>query len=468
VALAQSINIGSAQGNQGAQVTIPVSLSAGTAQIAGTQNDVAFEAAAKIAPKDPGKCSLQKPTKVCTTDADCTAVANDFCAKAPDCSVNPAISKGGTAFSFRPPGCSYEQGSCTGIRALVLALDNADPIPDGSDLYTCVVNIAADAANGDYALTASGVVLSDPDGGSVTPADPPAQNGKVTVGGGGGEPTPTPTIPAAVCDAPAVQAGTVQATPGTQVTVGVTLKAGTAQVAGTQNDLVFDAKAKVVAKDPGKCSLQKPTKVCTTDADCTAVAEDFCAKAPDCSVNPEINKGGTAFSFRPTGCSYEKGTCTGIRALVLALDNADPIADGATLYTCNVSVASDADSTYPLSMSGVILSDPDGGAVPNASACSGAVVAGGEVEPTATPTEGEEEPTPTATATPPPVPTNTAPAVATSTPTTKPPATNTPGGGVADWDDDDGCQIATRSNGSVAWMLLIPAVGLLVLRRRSR
>jgi len=44
-----------------------------------------------------------------------------------------------------------------------------------------------------------------------------------------------------------------------------------------------------------------------------------------------------------------------------------------------------------------------------------------------------------------------------------------PGGApTVSYDDDDGCQIATRSHGSVAWMLLIPAVGLLVLRRRSR
>ena len=75
-------------------------------------------------------------------------------------------------------------------------------------------------------------------------------------------------------------------------------------------------------------------------------------------LNPNIDKDATSFAFRPNGCSGE--TCTGIRALVLATDNVDPIPDGAVLYTCKVTVAADADATYPLDVTGVILSDPAG------------------------------------------------------------------------------------------------------------
>ena len=57
-------------------------------------------------------------------------------------------------------------------------------------LYTCKVNIAADAASGDYPLTISGVILSDPNGNLVARAT--GVSGTVTVSGGV-EPTLTPT-----------------------------------------------------------------------------------------------------------------------------------------------------------------------------------------------------------------------------------------------------------------------------------
>jgi hypothetical protein len=63
--------------------------------------------------------------------------------------VNDAIEKGGTSFAFQPSGCTAGT-DCTGVRALVLALDNVDPIPTGSVLYTCQVAIAGDAADGDF------------------------------------------------------------------------------------------------------------------------------------------------------------------------------------------------------------------------------------------------------------------------------------------------------------------------------
>jgi hypothetical protein len=405
VALAQTIIVGNASGDAGQQVTVTVTLSTGGQNVAGTQNDIGFQPEARIAAKATGK---------------------------PDCAVNGDIGKGATSFAFRPSGCSGE--TCTGLRALVLATDNVDPIPDGSVLYTCKVNIAAGAAGGDYALAVTGVIMSDPDGNAIAGAT--GQNGTVTVSGGGEPPTPTP-VPPAPCDAPAIQVPTFDGQPGTTVEFNVTLLAGTNQVAGTQNDIGFQPKARIAAKATGK---------------------------PECAVNGDLGKGATSFAFRPSGCSGE--TCTGIRALVLATDNVDAIPDGSVLYTCKVTVAADADSTYPLAVTGTILSDPEGNAIAGVTGCNGAVVAGAVEVPTATPTESVQ---PTATPTPAAEATATSTVAPTSTPTVKPAPTNTPGGGgTVSFNDDDGCQIATRSNGSVAWMLLIPAVGLLVLRRRSR
>lgn len=104
------------------------------------------------------------------------------------------------------------------------------------------------------------------------------------------------------------------AVPGSQVQISVTLHSGGAQVAGTANTLTFDnTDVRLNLKANGK---------------------------PNCSVNPDINKGGTSFGLQPPGCSGS--ACTGVKALVLALDNTDVIPDGSQLYTCNVNVAATA------------------------------------------------------------------------------------------------------------------------------
>src|SRR6185369_12533310 len=82
----------------------------------------------------------------------------------PDCTVNPAIDKMATAFSFRPPGCGA--AACTSIRALVVSVSNTDPIPDGAVLYTCNANVAA-GATGRFPLTVAGVHMSTPDGAAL-------------------------------------------------------------------------------------------------------------------------------------------------------------------------------------------------------------------------------------------------------------------------------------------------------------
>jgi MYXO-CTERM domain-containing protein len=216
---------------------------------------------------------------------------------------------------------------------------------------------------------------------------------------------------------------------------------------------------------------------CTTDQECidsTGVADDKCG-VPDCTANDAIKKEATAFGFLPAGCS---GTaCTGVRALVFGIKASTAnklIPDGSVLYTCNVAISATAeDGTYPLTISNVVMSypSPPGGQIPGAAGDSGSVVVGVPPGPTNTPAEQPTntpvvEATNTPTVTPVPVlPTATATAAATRTAT----PSATPSSGVVPvcptCEDDDGCQIGASGHGP-AWLLLIPAIGLLAMRRR--
>jgi hypothetical protein len=133
------------------QQLVPVSarLFSGGAQVVGTQNTITFD----------------------NTNVTLNVTSNG---KA-DCTVNPAINKGGTSFGLQPPRCTG--GACNGVKALVLALDNADVIPDGLVLYTCRVNVAANAT--DSILTISGVELSNAAGVPVVGGS--GVNGGITV-----------------------------------------------------------------------------------------------------------------------------------------------------------------------------------------------------------------------------------------------------------------------------------------------
>ena len=154
-----SVDVGSASGAAGQQVTCAVSLSTAGLMVAGVQDDIAFD-------------SINTPV---------AATAGGR----PDCAVNPSINKESTVFAFQPSGCSG--AGCTAVRALVLSFSNVDPIPDGSVLYTCNVDISPGAAAGSYPLVVSNVGMSTPDG---QPIDSTGTDGAIIVTGG---PSPTPT-----------------------------------------------------------------------------------------------------------------------------------------------------------------------------------------------------------------------------------------------------------------------------------
>lgn len=156
--------------------------------------------------------------------------------------------------------------------------------------------------------------------------------------------TPLPTQtrqPTATFAVPPVQirVGSATGASGTQVSVAVTLHTAGFAVAGTQNDIGFDAQTPIAVRANGH---------------------------PDCTVNPDIGKTGTAFAFRPNGCTGGVD-CTALRALVLGIDNTEPIADGAVLYTCRVAIAAQASAgTYPLLITpfDTLASDPEGNLLP--------------------------------------------------------------------------------------------------------
>jgi hypothetical protein len=376
---AQSIVL-SATGAAGETGTLTATLTTGGASIAGTQNDIAFPASGPIADLD----------------------------GSPDCTVNRAINKGGTSFAFLPAGCSGS--ACTGVRALVLALNNVNPIPDNSVLYTCNLSIAA-SASGTLTYANSNVVLSDPAGAKVTPAT--GVDATLNLPGGAcPDPRPAPAGPGIWIPDQTLAGGA------TTATISVTLAAGGAEIAGTQNDLTFPSGGVIPTVDG----------------------------SPDCAVNPDIKKGGTSFAFLPPGCSGS--ACTGMRALVLALNNVTAIPDGSVLYTCNVTLSGATTTWTP---ENVVLSDPSGAKVTATGNQDGILcVSSGEATATPTATEIPTEAPPTLT------PTEVAP---TETPTLAPPSIV---------EDEGGCQIGAAGHGSSGWLLLVPMVGLLALRRRGR
>jgi MYXO-CTERM domain-containing protein len=302
------------------------------------------------------------------------------------------------------------------------------------------------------------------------------------------------------------------------------------EVAGTQNDITFSggigAAIEIQAK-AGKCSVTKATS-CFVDGDCPE-GETCKGVAPNCTVNPDIDKTGTSFAFQPPNCQGE--ACTGIRALVLSLSNTDAIPSGSVLYSCLVDIKGTASSgtTYPLTCSNAGSSDPDGVAlstkctdggvtvgtetpsttlsadiddtttiIPVASTAgfptSGAIQIGDEII-TYTGIEGNTftgatrgaagttaaahsagaavtqvaspaTPTPTSTPTVTETPSVGVTATSTATPTNTKKATNTPGGSTGH--DDDGCAVTAPASSASGWMLLLPAAALLWIRRRSK
>jgi hypothetical protein len=388
------IALSSAIAEPGDQVTFTATLFGGSIIVVGTQNDIAFDG----------------------TDTPIAAKAGG----GPDCSVNPDINTT-ASFAFLPLGC--EGVACTGVRAAVSSLEDTAPIPDGSILYTCKLNISPAARRNFYRLEASEVILSGPSGDRVPGA---SVSGEIYIRF---PPPPTPVEPGI-----RIVIGAVRGSPGEQVALGVTLRTGGQDVEGVQNDIIFDpGSAPIAARASGE---------------------------PDCSGNPDISKEGTVFSFLPSGCSGVE--CNTLRAIVVSFENLAPIPDGAVLYTCKIAIAADAATgTYPLILSNIAVSSSTGQRFSDVSGENNVVAVGG--------IDDGHSPGPT-------VPSTATPAGVAPQPTAS--ATGTPrlaGAEEADAtaDDGDGCSIdrsaAKREHRGLprSLVLFLPAAGLLGIRRRS-
>jgi len=295
---AASIDIGTASGAAGDDVTVAVSLRTMGAAVLGTQNRIEFGRETPIG-----------------------AMANGQ----PDCAANPAIHKNATGFRFLPLGCD-PAADCAAVRAVVLAFDNLDAIPDGATLYTCRIAIADDAATGTYPLRNTQVGASAANGETVQTT---GTDGSIEVVEVVEEPVAS------------IDIGSATGSPGTETTVEVTLRLLTtppAEIAGVMNDITFDPLTPI------------------------AVAEN--GTRPDCTLNSDIALGVDSFSFLPQGCTPGLD-CTGVHALVLAAGEGNPLPDGATLYTCTMAIAANAPfGMYPLHASEPRASGPQGEVLP--------------------------------------------------------------------------------------------------------
>jgi hypothetical protein len=246
-----------------------------------------------------------------------------------------------------------------------------------------------------------------------------------------------------------ISIGYAVARPGEEVVVDVVLDSADIDVAGIQNDILFEPASPIAARADGR---------------------------PDCSVNPAIDKPGTSFAFQPPACDPGR-TCSAVRALVLSLDNVDPIADGVVLYSCRVVVdAEEPAAPHFLSCSNEGASDPFGDALTMTCRSGEILLPGDSPRPTLTRTP---TPTPTATWTPPPTldartqgtPTGTRGSMypspesrSTRTPAALPltPTPGLPDESAESGRDSGGCSVG--GGASNAWLLLAPLL-LLVARR---
>jgi hypothetical protein len=131
------IKIGSATGSPGGAVNVAVSLKTGGHTVVATQNDIVFDPHIPIASTPGGR---------------------------PDCRVNPDIDKIAAA-GFQPLHCMPGR-DCSSAQVIIFTV-NVDPIPDGSELYTCTIQLAADLPLGTYPLHNADVRAADPKGAAV-------------------------------------------------------------------------------------------------------------------------------------------------------------------------------------------------------------------------------------------------------------------------------------------------------------
>jgi len=372
-----TLEVGSATIGAGGSGTVDIVLNAGSNEVAGTENELDWDTAA---------------------------------IQVGDCTVNEAIDKT-LQKTFRPtdPACTPGE-DCESFKGIIINFSDLSPIADGATLYTCNVNVAADAAPGEYGVNCTLPGSSDPDGNSF---DTACNSGTIVVP-----------------EEPQVQLSLnmIEAIPGGTGTLEISLDIlKDVEVAGTENELAWNT---------GELSVS------------------------NCVVNEAIDKD-LQSTFRPADCT-EGVDCNEFKGIIINFSDLSAIPDGSLLYSCDVGIAGGTTAAvlsgateFTIACNNPGSSNPDGESL--ITTCNDAIV--NVVDPT---------PTPTATETPTEEPTATEGTVDTPTPeptaTSDVPATSTPIPRI----DDDSCQIVAPVSSSLGWILMMPAAVLFRLRRRNR
>ncbi|HVO24632.1 MAG TPA: MYXO-CTERM sorting domain-containing protein [Candidatus Margulisiibacteriota bacterium] len=319
-----------------------------------------------------------------------------------------------------------------------------DPPLSGSVMVgTLSVPIPA-GATGSYQVQLSKVSAGDSGGNKVTLT---ATNGTISLGGA--EPTLTPTTPAGP-GPDTLSAGSISGQAGQTAAVPITINTGTNNVA------FFGVTFTVVA--------QGGITPVTTAMDYTSAV----------TPGPDLK----------TAVAAQAKLAIGYAGATIDPPLTGTVQVGTLMVPIPAGVTS---GIYEVQLSKISAGDSGGNKV-TLTGVNGSINIGGVTPPTSTPTQTQGQvltPTPTLTNTAvvaTQTPTNTQ-VVATATATRTPiitatitrtialaTRTPTPTGAAAPspFDEDGGCQINSGGSDSAGWLLLFPAIGLLVLRRRRR
>jgi hypothetical protein len=230
----------------------------------------------------------------------------------PECRMAPALGIPGVekaaVFSFLPDGCDPSPATCTlgltcclGVRAIVIALDNLNFIPDGTFLYAC--SVEAGESTGTF-------VLPCPE--NMEFPFQPAQAGGSPLEIGGNLPTTCRDATVTVSDESSVllKVGSATLPTGGEGSVDLTLGAMGQPIIELVSELAFGRYV--------------------------AIAQQGEA-LPDCRPSEALLQAGKTaqFSFLPQGCSPGVD-CSTVRAAVVSSDDFRSIPAGESLYSCRV------------------------------------------------------------------------------------------------------------------------------------
>jgi hypothetical protein len=219
-----------------------------------------------------------------------------------------------------------------------------------------------------YPLTCANAYARGPSG--MAP-DLRRADGKVLVIEAAPTRTPTPIRTSAV----SMEISYAASAPGEQVEVAVVLHGHGHEVAGVQNDIIFD---------PAVVDLEKPSSCKINPAIGDRLAE--CDEDPSAAACKSLQHN-LAECPAAAGCPDGSEGLKRFRGIVLSISNLNTIPDG-ELYRCRFSVAADADLTLgaPLLCVNAGASDPDGNALTTSCRDGDILAPGGTPQPTRTPT----------------------------------------------------------------------------------